>query len=96
MTRLTLCLLATTTLCVPTMALADDPVSNFFSRAVNEVRSSIDNADSRGWRNEVRGDRNDDDDDRGSRSVRNDDDDDNGRGSNDNDDDDDGGNDDDD
>lgn len=77
MTRLTLCLLATTTFCAPTVALADDPVRNFLSRAAQEVRESIDSAEARGWRNESRGSRDDDRNDRDDNDDdRNDDDDD--------------------
>ncbi|MGS4944855.1 hypothetical protein ACVDG3_05210 [Meridianimarinicoccus sp. RP-17] len=98
MTRLTLCLLATTTLCAPTLALADDPVRNFLSRAAQEVRDSIDTAEARGWRNEARGDRDDrDDNDDDDRDDDDDDDDDDDRGGDDDDDgDDDDGDDDDD
>ncbi len=91
MTRLTLCLLASTTLCAPTMALADDPVRNFLTRAAQEVRDNIASAEARGWRDDSRDDRNDRDDD-----DRDDDDDDDRDDDRDDDDDDDDGDDDDD
>lgn len=71
MTRLTMCLLASTALFAPSLAMADDPVRGLFNRAADAVRQSIVTADASGWRNDVRGDdardgdddRDDDDDD---------------------------------
>lgn len=52
-------------LCAPSLALADNPVRDFLSRAAQEVRNSIDTAEARDWRNDARGNRDDDDCNRG-------------------------------
>ena len=62
MTRLTLCLLASTALFAPSLAMADDPVTNFLNRAGDEIRQTIAAIEAGDGRRAARDDRYDDDD----------------------------------
>ena len=83
MTRLTLCLLASTALFAPSLAMADDPVTRFLDRAGAEIRETIAAIESGDQRRAARDDRDDDD-----RDDDDDDDDDRDDGRDDDDDDD--------